>query len=85
MPSLERKLSKDVISAGAEANREVYPVNNNRRQDVGWRSFFSGSWIDQKWKMMQQPRLGGCFFRDITVDESEAVSAQYEAAEKTFK
>ena len=40
VPSLERKLSEDVISADAEVNREVSPVNGNRRQDVGWRSFF---------------------------------------------
>jgi hypothetical protein len=56
----------------------------NRRHDVGWRSFFPGSWIDQKWQMTQQPRPGDCFFKDITADESEVVSAQYEAAEITF-
>ena len=80
-----RKLSEDVISAGAEVNRELSPVNNYRRHDVGWRSFFSGSWIDRKWQMTQQPRPGERFFRDITADESEVVSAQYEAAELTFK
>jgi hypothetical protein len=47
--------------------------------------FFSGSWIDQKRQMTQQPRLGECFFRDTTAGESEVASAQYEAAEITFK